>query len=102
MNGNFTRLNRQDGGQKLEVEGWLVWDQGDTGASLTITVTQGTLSASSSPVTVSPNDDAWKVTVSANGSQFARGVAAGIAGATVQTSGGSSDQSWISGPLQVH
>jgi len=102
MNGNFTRLNRQHGGQELEVEGWLDWEEGDTGATLRITITQGTLTATADPEPVTPDDTTWKVTVTANGAQFAQGVAAGLAGATVQSSGGNSDQSWISGPLQVH
>jgi hypothetical protein len=101
MNGNFTRINLQDGGRRLEVEGWLVWDEPDTGAELTITVTQGQLTASADPEPVTPDDDTWKVTINLNGSQFVKGIAAGVAGATVECAGGTSSQSWSSSPLQV-
>jgi len=102
MNGNFTRANRRHSGHALDVEGWLVWEDGDTEATLTITITQGSVTATAAPVTVTPDDDTWRVEVNANGSEFVQGVAAGLAGATGQTSGTSSVQSWISGPLQVH
>jgi hypothetical protein len=101
MNGNFTRINLQDGGRRLMVEGWLVWDAGDNGATLTITVTQGSLTVTADPVQVAVGDDKWEAPIDLNGTQFVKGTAAGIAGATVQSDSGSSSQSWSSSPLEV-
>jgi len=108
MYGNFSRLNRQNGGQQLDVEGWLVWEGDDMSTDLTITVTQGA-NTGSHTVTVTRDShdptqpDRWEATVAANGSgSWVKGRAAGLAGATTtRGSGGPVPSSWNSGPLDV-
>jgi hypothetical protein len=104
MNGNFTRINLESGGTKAKVEGWLVWADGDESAELHITVTQGSLTLpADDPVPVTPNLDKWEATITANGGPFlTKGLAAGIAGATVTSASGQSPQNWSSSPLQVN
>jgi hypothetical protein len=108
MYGNFNRLNRQNGGQQLDVEGWLVWEGDDVSAELTITVTQAATTGSHTvTVTRDSSDptkpDRWDATVAANGSgPWLKGSAAGLAGAqTSRAAGGPVPSSWNSGPLDV-
>jgi hypothetical protein len=108
MYGNFTKLNRQNGGQQLDVEGWLVWEGDDVSTDLTITVAQGATTGSHT-VTVARDThdpskpDRWNATVAANGSgPWVKGSAAGLAGAqTTRASGAPVPSSWSSGPLDV-
>ena|SRR5690242_21350590 len=108
MYGNFSRANRQNDDQRLKVEGWLVWEPGDVRTELTITVTQGTTSGHSETVTVErtgdQDPDRWEAeVVPANGSgPWAKGTAAGLAGAsTARQSGDPVASSWNAGPLHV-
>jgi len=102
VNGNFSELNMSSGGTKLKVEGWVVWEEGDERADLSITVTQGTVTGSA-PATATKPDDTWQAEIVLNGSgqTWSKGIAFGQAGAIVRTSAAPAAQSWNSGPLQV-
>jgi hypothetical protein len=103
MNGNFSRLNLQGGGAKVQVRGWLDWRDGGDSAKLSVTVTQGMVTAiSDAPLDVTNGDTTWETTASVvNGGTFQEGIAAGQAGAVVKTGPAETSQSWNSGPLLI-
>jgi hypothetical protein len=99
MNGNFSRLSLNGNG--LKAEGWLRWDDpSEQGATLVVTVTQGTTSATKT-INVSAGDDTWSAPL--NGSGFVRdAIASGQAGGTVDRSGSTTPITpWTSSPLKV-
>ena len=102
MYGNFTRVNRQ-GADKIRVEGWLVWETGDTKADLTISVSQGN-STVSGPKTVTPsqNPTNWEVVISDSGHPILPGIAAGEADAVVFNGSGTKDSNWVANPIPVN
>jgi autotransporter translocation and assembly factor TamB len=103
VNGNFTRVNRQGGGDRIRVEGWLSWDPAEQGAEaeLSISVTQNTVTATGSGH-AKFGDAGWQVDIDLNGDTFSQGIASGVAGAVVTIGNSSTSQSWLSGPIPVN
>jgi hypothetical protein len=100
MNGNFDRVNLQ-GHDKIKVEGWLEWDEGDEQALLSIAVRQNGATALGS-TTVTLGDATWDVEIDVAEDAFSKGFASGQAAAVVTANSGSSSQGWVSGPIRVN
>jgi hypothetical protein len=96
MFGNFNEANRQNGGQTLDVRGWLVWEATDppnASAQLTITVNQNGASGTKT-VTVTRPATTWQaVPVNSNGQPFVQGRGIGTA---ATPNGG-----WTANPLNI-
>jgi hypothetical protein len=99
MNGNFSRLSMNGGG--LKAEGWLAWAAGERSATLSITVTQGTTSATKT-IQVWSDKSAWDTTIE-NVVFQEDVVASGQAGGTVTYTDDSTAAvtPWTSAPLRV-
>jgi hypothetical protein len=100
VNGNFDRVNLQ-GHDKIKVEGWLDWDEGDEHAQLSIAVSQNGATALGS-TTVTNGETDWNVVIDVAEDAFSKGFASGQAAAVVTAISGSSSQGWVSGPIRVN
>jgi hypothetical protein len=92
MKANFdSPLNLMNGGQKVDAHGPMGWDAGDVSATVTFTITQGSVSGSRT-ATYSPSDTSWHLTITAaGGGHFHSGTATATGSSVVTVSGGGTE-----------
>ena len=103
MWGNFdSPLNLMDGGQKIDAHGPLGWDPDDASATVTFTITQGSVSGSRT-ATYSPGASSWRLTITAAaGGRFHSGTATASGTSVVTLSGGGTETYTWSQPVALN
>ena len=110
MHGNFNPMLNLKGNDNVDARGWLIWDDDDESAEITVKISQNGVTHTADPITrvnhTHPRDpeDTWKVDVPANGTPFLLGSASGSAKAVVTTKSGAPktyDYYWASPPLTL-
>lgn len=96
-------LNRQNSGRKVDAEGWMGWDAGETSAVFTIGITQGTGVSGTGSGTYKAGVITWDILVTAAGSnQFQHGQATVSVTAVVSNGGGpTTTVNWTT-PVQLN
>jgi hypothetical protein len=92
-------LNIANSGKRVDAEGWMEWDTGETSAVFTIGITQNTVSGTGSG-TYDSNKDEWDIKVTAaNNREFQRGEA--TASVTAVVANGSNPSTTVNWTAQV-